>query len=363
LLQVNASDPDGDNLSYSATGLPAGLSINSSNGKITGSPTSAMTKNVSITVSDGSLTASRSFSWTINATSSCGGLIQEAEDATLYGTLIVGNDAAASGGKYIYATTGSGEYYGGPSENHKAEFCVNISQAGSYRIKTWVKAADKSHDSYFVRVDGQPIVAYLWDTVKGFSFAEDYVSTRGGGSYVTVNLSAGEHTVSFYQREEETKLDKIQLEPVQASQCGGLSQEAENGSLSGNITVSNDSAASAGKYVSAADGSGFIWQGPSDNKVVYCVNVVNPGTYKLKAWVYGANDADDSFLISVDGLPATGYLWDIQVNTSYAADELANRHGSDPQTFYLNAAQHNLSFYQREDGTRLDKFQLIRIGN
>ena len=362
-LQVNAGDADNDILSYSASGLPAGLSINSSTGKITGSPTTAQTKNVTITVSDGNAQDSTSFSWTINSASSCGGLIQEAEDASLFGTIKVGNDASASGGKYIYAATGTGEYYGGPSENHKAEFCVNITNAGSYRIKTWVKAADKSHDSYFVRVDGQPVVAYIWDTVKGFSFAEDFVSTRGGGKYVTINLSAGEHTISFYQREEETKLDKIQLEPVQASQCGALSQEAESGSLSGNMAIGNDSAASGGKYVSAPDGSGFIWQGPSDNKVVYCVNIVNPGTYKLKAWVYGANDADDSFFVTMDGLPATGYLWDIQVNTSYAADELANRHGSDPQTMYLNAAQHNLTFYQREDGTRLDKFQLIRIGN
>ena len=39
-LQISASDTDGGTLSYAATGLPAGLSISSSTGKITGTPTS-----------------------------------------------------------------------------------------------------------------------------------------------------------------------------------------------------------------------------------------------------------------------------------------------------------------------------------
>ncbi|WP_449347366.1 putative Ig domain-containing protein [Streptomyces xanthochromogenes] len=35
-VQIQASDPGGETLTYSATGLPAGLSINSSTGLVSG---------------------------------------------------------------------------------------------------------------------------------------------------------------------------------------------------------------------------------------------------------------------------------------------------------------------------------------
>jgi Zn-dependent metalloprotease len=56
---------------FSATGLPAGLSINSSSGLISGTPSTATTYSVTATVTGGG-TASQSFSWTINPAGSCG---------------------------------------------------------------------------------------------------------------------------------------------------------------------------------------------------------------------------------------------------------------------------------------------------
>ncbi len=52
-------------LAYSATGLPAGLSIDPAKGVITGAPTAAGTTTVTVTVTDGSLTSSMSFSWQV----------------------------------------------------------------------------------------------------------------------------------------------------------------------------------------------------------------------------------------------------------------------------------------------------------
>jgi PKD repeat protein len=66
-LQLQGSDPDGQPLTYSVTGLPAGLTLMASTGYIAGTPTSAGTFSVTATVSDGTLTASQSFSWTISA--------------------------------------------------------------------------------------------------------------------------------------------------------------------------------------------------------------------------------------------------------------------------------------------------------
>ena len=68
-LQIQASDSaSGQTLSYSATGLPAGLSLNSSTGLISGTPTTAASYAVTVTAKDGTGAAgSASFSWTISA--------------------------------------------------------------------------------------------------------------------------------------------------------------------------------------------------------------------------------------------------------------------------------------------------------
>src|SRR5262249_30638534 len=64
-LQISASDADGDALTYSATGLPAGLAINAATGRITGTPTAATAPNVTVRASDGRATASTTFKLTI----------------------------------------------------------------------------------------------------------------------------------------------------------------------------------------------------------------------------------------------------------------------------------------------------------
>lgn len=65
-LQIKASDTRGASVHFSATGLPAGLSLGTSNGKITGRPSHLGTSTVTIAASDPAGTTSRtSFAWTI----------------------------------------------------------------------------------------------------------------------------------------------------------------------------------------------------------------------------------------------------------------------------------------------------------
>jgi hypothetical protein len=67
-LQITATDSaSGQTLTYSASGLPAGLSVNSSTGLISGTPTTAGTSSVTVTATDTTgASGSATFTWTIN---------------------------------------------------------------------------------------------------------------------------------------------------------------------------------------------------------------------------------------------------------------------------------------------------------
>ena len=64
-LQLQGSDPDGTPVSYSAKGLPPGLALMASTGYISGTPSTAGAYAVTANVSDGVLSASQTFTWTI----------------------------------------------------------------------------------------------------------------------------------------------------------------------------------------------------------------------------------------------------------------------------------------------------------
>ena len=66
-LQLSGADADGDQLTFSATGLPTGLTVAAATGAITGTPTTVGVYTVTATVSDGSLSVSVTFTWTIAA--------------------------------------------------------------------------------------------------------------------------------------------------------------------------------------------------------------------------------------------------------------------------------------------------------
>ncbi|WP_284748852.1 putative Ig domain-containing protein [Amycolatopsis sp. RTGN1] len=67
-LQVQATDPQNDALTWTATGLPAGLAIGAGTGKITGTPTTAGTSSVTVTAKDpAGNSGSATFAWTITA--------------------------------------------------------------------------------------------------------------------------------------------------------------------------------------------------------------------------------------------------------------------------------------------------------
>jgi len=65
-LALQATDPNGDVLSYSAAGLPPGLAIDTATGRITGQPTQVGNYNVVLSASDGYNAVSANLSWQVN---------------------------------------------------------------------------------------------------------------------------------------------------------------------------------------------------------------------------------------------------------------------------------------------------------
>ena len=73
-VTLTASDPDGDRLTFAASGLPGGLVCNAASGMLSGIPTASGVFAVSVTVSDGrGGTDAESFTLTISGTSGSGG--------------------------------------------------------------------------------------------------------------------------------------------------------------------------------------------------------------------------------------------------------------------------------------------------
>ncbi|MER6129924.1 M4 family metallopeptidase [Streptomyces sp. NPDC001795] len=97
-LQISASSTNSGSLTYAASGLPTGLSINSSTGVISGTPTAAGTYSTTVTVTDSTgATGTASFSWTVS--SSGGG-------GTCSSTQLLGNPGFESGNTTWTATSG-----------------------------------------------------------------------------------------------------------------------------------------------------------------------------------------------------------------------------------------------------------------
>lgn len=138
-LNLIATDADGDTLSYSASGLPVGLSIDSNTGLITGTTSNASTSTVTISVSDGNGGMdSGSFIWTVESVT--GPVSLSVDDVSVdesAGTMIFtvtktpANVAAVVTVRAVSAQSGTAsqgsDYFG---------FAADLSFAGNEAIKT-----------------------------------------------------------------------------------------------------------------------------------------------------------------------------------------------------------------------------------
>ncbi|GIG62504.1 galactosylceramidase [Longispora fulva] len=135
--QITATDSQGKALTFSATGLPAGLSISSS-GLITGTPTTNATSNVTVTASSGTASGQTSFSWTVNPVGSgnlngtrtviaSGKALDDPGHSTTAGTqLITWSPSGGLNQKWVFTQQADGSYR---ITNAESNLCVDVSGA------------------------------------------------------------------------------------------------------------------------------------------------------------------------------------------------------------------------------------------
>ena len=136
----------------------------------------------------------------------CGALVQEAEDGVLFGNFTLGTSATASGGQFATVPADAGFVWQGPSSS-QARYCVTAPTAGSYELKA--SAASESEGSFFVTLNAQPSAGYIWDVPSSTSFKESTVSARGEA--MRLELEKGKNILTFHQREAGVSLDKFEL--------------------------------------------------------------------------------------------------------------------------------------------------------
>ncbi|MGV9246658.1 putative Ig domain-containing protein [Streptomyces sp. NPDC003710] len=178
-LQISANDSAGAALTYSATGLPTGLSINSSTGLISGTASTAGTYSVTVTAQDPTgASGSASFTWTVG---SSGG--------TCTGAQLLGNPGFESGNTTWTATSGV-------ITNDSGE----AAHSGSY--KAWLDGYGSGHTDTLSQSVTIPsgckatLTFYLHiDTSESGSTAYDKLTVTAGSrtlaTYSNVNAASG----------------------------------------------------------------------------------------------------------------------------------------------------------------------------
>ncbi|MCW2948703.1 MAG: hypothetical protein JWR24_5420 [Actinoallomurus sp.] len=186
-LQIAATDTAGGTLSYRATALPTGLSINSSTGLISGTPTTSGTSNVSVTATDtGGAAGSTSFTWTIGSGT---------------GSQLLGNPGFETGTATPWST-GTGVISNSSSEpSHSGIWDAWLDGHGTTRTDTLSQqvtipaSASAATLSFWLHVDTAETGTTAYDTLQ--------VQILGGSGTVLATLatySNADHASGYTQR-------------------------------------------------------------------------------------------------------------------------------------------------------------------
>lgn len=232
-LQIEATDIDGDGLTYSATGLPTGLSIDPTTGLIGGVVSNEADFSVIVTVADGNGgSSSLGFAWSVTAgnevprfqQSSAAGnfLVVEAENFsanTAQGlhNWAQRNGGGASGNRSMLASpnTGTNNSTNYAANSPRLDHEVSFVTAGTHYV--WVRGLGRNlgGDSVHIGLDGVDLLsARRVDDfeLNTFDWSGDIQVAPGQLQRTTIDVvTPGSHTLNVWMREDGFQVDKLLL--------------------------------------------------------------------------------------------------------------------------------------------------------
>jgi YVTN family beta-propeller protein len=144
----------------------------------------------------------------------------------------------------------------------------------------------------------------------------------------------------------------------------GLEAEAESAMLAGSFVAGTDTNARNGRYISVPSGAAVTTGPTSPSRAVLSFNVAQAGQYRIDASVLAPSSSQNSFYVTVDGQPASGFVWEMPVAATYQVDSVSDTAtATDPVVVSLAAGNHTVEVIHREAGTRLDWMRLVQVVN
>jgi chitinase len=198
-LQVSGTDSaSGQTLTFSAAGLPAGLSISSS-GLISGTPTTAATSNVTVTATDTTgATGSASFTWTISSTAPPPSSLVNGgfETGSLSPWVCQSGDAVVT--SPVHSGTYAAQITPTSSQTGECDQTITLSPNTTYTLSGWTQG-----NYVYIGVSGGA-TASTWTSSSGWTQQTVSFTTGSSGTvtvfvhgwYVEGNVYADDFSVS-----------------------------------------------------------------------------------------------------------------------------------------------------------------------
>jgi hypothetical protein len=224
--QITASNTP---TSYGATGLPGGLTLNTTTGAITGTPTATGTFNATVSATNTGGTGSKAVTITISnpvtntpyggtAWAIPGTIQAENYDDGGEGVAYHDNDVINSGGQQRTTQGVDVENTGDVTGTHNVgwtgagewlKYTVNVSTTGTYTLLARV-ASPNTGKSFHVEIDGITVATVTVPTTPGWQIYQEVNVT-------TTIITAGNHVMRIYMDTDGFNLNYLTFAPISAA--------------------------------------------------------------------------------------------------------------------------------------------------